>query len=157
MPPNASKQALCDPVHPVGVALGGTGQWGYKDDYIPHHEPFQYYASTANPHHLTVPADSAGRDTLAGSSGSATTPSLTSRHPAVRHAEPPVRHERLRPTGGGDRPRKRAAVGAPCRQLLEGPGFEDGHPGYSDPADEQAFVAREINELMPRPTGEARR
>ena len=21
-------------------------------DYIPHHEPFQYYASTANPHHL---------------------------------------------------------------------------------------------------------
>src|SRR5262249_8272106 len=22
------------------------------NDYIPHHEPFQYYASTANPHHL---------------------------------------------------------------------------------------------------------
>ena len=21
-------------------------------DYSPHHEPFQYYASTANPHHL---------------------------------------------------------------------------------------------------------
>ena len=21
-------------------------------DYIPHHEPFQYYTSTANPHHL---------------------------------------------------------------------------------------------------------
>ena len=23
-----------------------------KTDYIPHHEPFQYYASTANPQHL---------------------------------------------------------------------------------------------------------
>src|SRR5207245_1123931 len=46
-------------VHPVGAAVGGTGgttpggsNYGNKDDYIPHHEPFQYYASTANPHHL---------------------------------------------------------------------------------------------------------
>ena len=23
-----------------------------KGDYIPHHQPFQYYAPTANPHHL---------------------------------------------------------------------------------------------------------
>ena len=56
-------------MHPVGVALGGTGQWGYKDDYIPHHEPFQYYASTANPHHLTVPANGAGQDTVRGAQG----------------------------------------------------------------------------------------
>ena len=28
------------------------------------------------------------------------------------------------------------------------PGNDDGHPGYSDPADEQAFVTREINSLM---------
>ena len=27
-----------------------TGQ--NKNDYVPHHEPFQYYASTANPNHL---------------------------------------------------------------------------------------------------------
>ena len=45
-------------MHPVGAALGGIGgtaganNYGNKDDYIPHHEPFQYYASTANPHHL---------------------------------------------------------------------------------------------------------
>ena len=43
-----------------------NGQWGYKDDYIPHHEPFQFYASTANPHHLMIPTDSSGQDTLAG-------------------------------------------------------------------------------------------
>ncbi len=64
--PHSSNQGLCNAVHPVGVALGGTGQWGYKDDYIPHHEPFQFYASTANPHHLTIPTDSSGQDTLAG-------------------------------------------------------------------------------------------
>src|SRR5262249_13019026 len=45
----ASDQGLCNTVHPVGVAVGGTGNYGSKDDYIPHHEPFQYYASTANP------------------------------------------------------------------------------------------------------------
>jgi phospholipase C len=64
--PNSSNQGLCDAVHPVGAALGGTGQYGYKDDYIPHHEPFQYYASTANPHHLTIPTGADGQDTPAG-------------------------------------------------------------------------------------------
>src|SRR5215831_848078 len=51
-PAHSSNQGICNNVTPVGVALGGSGQYGYKDDYIPHHEPFQYYASTANPHHL---------------------------------------------------------------------------------------------------------
>ena len=63
--PNSSNQGTCDSVHPVGAALGGTGQYGYKDDYIAHHEPFQYYVSTANPHHLTVPQVD-GQDTLSG-------------------------------------------------------------------------------------------
>src|SRR5258708_34179911 len=69
----ASDQGLCNAVHPVGAALGGTGgttpgptNYGNKDDYIAHHEPFQYYASTANPHHLpptSLPA--IGTDTQA--------------------------------------------------------------------------------------------
>ncbi len=59
-PANSSNQANCSTVHPVGIAQGGHGQWGYKDDYIPHHEPFQYYPSTANPHHLTIPPTSSG-------------------------------------------------------------------------------------------------
>ena len=46
----------------------------------------------------------------------------------------------------------------PAVSFLKAPGYEDGHAGYSDPADEQAFVAREINSLMSRrPTGAARR
>ncbi|MBV9096482.1 MAG: hypothetical protein JO079_00365, partial [Frankiaceae bacterium] len=63
--PHSSNQGICDAVHPVGAGLAaplatGTGQYGYKDDYIPHHEPFQYYASTANPHHLSLPTNSDG-------------------------------------------------------------------------------------------------
>ena len=58
--PTATKPdgtAVCGATHNVGAILGGTGKsgslpLGTKADYIPHHEPFQYYASTANPHHL---------------------------------------------------------------------------------------------------------
>jgi phospholipase C len=58
-------------VHAIGAGLSaplatGTGQYGYKDDYIAHHEPFQYYESTANPHHITVPTNRSGADKLAG-------------------------------------------------------------------------------------------
>ena len=35
---------------------------GSVNDYLPHHEPFQYYASTANRHH--VPPQSVGDDRL---------------------------------------------------------------------------------------------
>lgn len=33
------------------VNIGGKS----VTDYIPHHQPFHYYASTANPHHLPMP------------------------------------------------------------------------------------------------------
>ena len=33
---------------PTGAGGGGV----FNPDYIPHHEPFQYFASTANPQHL---------------------------------------------------------------------------------------------------------
>ncbi len=63
--PHSSNQGICNAVHPIGAGLSspltvGTGQYGYKDDYIPHHQPFNYYASTANPHHLTLPTDTNG-------------------------------------------------------------------------------------------------
>ncbi len=58
--------------YPIGSAVGGTGRtiaeggtnYGTKDDYIAHHEPFQHYPSTANPHHLPPASLSAiGTDT----------------------------------------------------------------------------------------------
>jgi phospholipase C len=35
--------------------------------------------------------------------------------------------------------------------LLKAPGYEDGHPGYSEPADEQQFIANVTDELMRSP------
>ncbi|HTP22253.1 MAG TPA: alkaline phosphatase family protein [Solirubrobacteraceae bacterium] len=149
VPPNASNQALCDAVHPVGAALGGTGQWGYKDDYIPHHEPFQFYASTANPHHLTVPVNTAGEDTLAGlKTIGRDTQSYVNGLPQFNtpnHQYDTSDFDQLvAAIGRGRMP----ATALPAVSFLKAPGNEDGHPGYSDPADEQAFVTREINSLM---------
>ena len=126
--PHSCNQGLCDAVHPIGVALGGTGQWGYKDDYIPHHEPFNYYASTANPHHLTIPTDSSwqrharrprrrsARDTQSYVGGA----------PQFNTPNHQYDTERLRPTRGGDLNGELPRVGAAGGQLPEGAGL----PGW---------------------------
>ncbi|MGZ4202403.1 MAG: alkaline phosphatase family protein, partial [Thermoleophilaceae bacterium] len=142
-------QGLCNAVHPVGAAVGGTGgttsggtNYGNKDDYIPHHEPFQYYASTANPHHLPPASLSAiGTDTQ---SFSGSTPQFdtanhqydTSDWNALVGA---ISHGYLSPDH------------LPAVSFLKAPGYQDGHPGYSDPIDEQEFVARTINALEHTP------
>jgi phospholipase C len=152
VPPNASNQALCDAVHPVGVALGGTGQWGYKDDYIPHHEPFQYYASTANPHHLTVPANGAGQDTLAGLKEiGRDTQSFVNGTPQFNTPNHQYDTSDFDQLVAAIRRGRLSANALPAVSFLKAPGYQDAHPGYSDPADEQAFVAREINSLMRTP------
>ncbi|HTT31879.1 MAG TPA: alkaline phosphatase family protein [Solirubrobacteraceae bacterium] len=152
VPAHASNQALCDAVHPVGVALGGTGQWGYKDDYIPHHEPFQFYASTANPHHLTIPTDGAGQDTQAGLEEIGTdTQSYVNNVPQFNtpnHQYDTSDFDQL-VSAIGDGELSPSAL--PAVSFLKAPGYEDGHAAYSDPADEQAFVTREIDSLMRTP------
>jgi len=35
--------------------------------------------------------------------------------------------------------------------FLKAPGFQDGHPGYSDPLDEQAFIVKVVNAVMASP------
>jgi phospholipase C len=149
--PNSSNQGLCDSVHPVGQALGGTGQYGYKDDYIPHHEPFQYYASTANPHHLTVPTAS-GQDSLDGLKeiGHDT---QSYRNGAPQFNTPNHQYDT------SDFDQLVAAINAgrlpasalPAVSFLKAPGYQDGHAGYSDPADEQRFIVDEINALEQSP------
>jgi phospholipase C len=152
VPAHASNQALCDAVHPVGIALGGSGQWGYKDDYIPHHEPFDYYASTANPHHLAVASDSSGNDTLAGLQTIGTdTQSYAAGQPQFdtpNHNYDVSDFDQLvAAINRGALP----ASALPNVSFLKAPGYEDGHAAYSDPADEQAFVVHEINSLMQSP------
>ena len=149
---NSSNEGLCDAVHPIGVALGGTGQWGYKNDYIPHHEPFQYYASTANPHHLTVPSEPNGRDSLAGLS------EIGSDTQSYENGVPQVNTPNHQ-YDSSDFDQLVAAIGRgelapsalPGVSFLKAPGYQDGHAGYSEPADEQRFVTSEIDSLMKTP------
>jgi phospholipase C len=134
--PESSTQVkvTCSAKHDVGAALGGTGQWGTKGDYIPHHEPFQYYASTANPHHLAPTSLAAiGTDTA--------TPGMFD---TANHQYDMSDFDALvSAIHGGTVPASRL----PAVSFLKAPGFEDGHAAYSDPIDEQKFVVDEINAL----------
>jgi phospholipase C len=99
-----------------------------KADYIPHHQPFQYYTSTANPSH-TRP-ESARTVGHKGDSGNHQY-DTTDFFAAVR------------------------AGNFPSVSYLKAPGYQDGHAGYSDPLDEQNFVVTIINFLQQQPEWES--
>jgi phospholipase C len=89
-------------------------------DYIPHHEPFQFYPSTANPRHR--PPSSVkmiGRTDQANHQYD-----LTDFWAAVH------------------------AGNLPAVSYLKAPAYQDGHAGYSDPLDEQEFLVSTINRLQ---------
>ena len=141
-PAHSSNQGICNAVSPVGVALGGSGQYGYKDDYIPHHEPFQYYASTSNPHHLPPAALGAiGTDTQTYLHG---TPQFDTANHQYDVSDwnalvAAIQNDQLPPSA------------LPAVSFLKAPGYQDGHAAYSDPADEQTFVVNTINALEQTP------
>jgi len=92
-----------------------------KADYIPHHQPFQYYASTANPTHARPKSVA-----------------------LIGHAGDGANHQY-------DTQDFFDAVSAgnfPAVSYLKAPGYQDGHAGYSDPLDEQTFVVTVINFLQ---------
>jgi phospholipase C len=89
-------------------------------DYIPHHEPFQYYASTQNLQH-TPPASIAE----IGHNGPANHQyDLTDWQAALTHGN------------------------LPSVSFLKAPGYQDGHAGYSDPLDEQTFLVDTVNSVQ---------
>jgi phospholipase C len=92
------------------------------NDYVPHHEPFQYYASTANPAHLppSSPAQIGYTDQ------------------ANHQYDMSYFSDALSGAGG-------AAL--PSVSYLKAPAYQDGHPGYSDPLDEQTFLVNTINSI----------
>ena len=88
-----------------------------EGDYVQHHQPFQYYASTANPTHIR-PANVHVIGTPAD------TGSATANHQYDTH----------------DFFDALAAGNLPAVSFLKAPSYQDGHPGNSNPLDEQAFV-----------------
>jgi phospholipase C len=100
-------------------------------DYIPHHNWFQYYKSTANPTHARPSSVMAIGHTL----------ELDGKTPD------PANHE----YGLQDFFAAVKAGNMPAVAYLKAPAFEDGHAGYSDPLDEQAFVAQVVNFLEQQP------
>jgi phospholipase C len=147
--PPASDQGLCNTFHSVGAAVGGTGgtvaggtNYGNKNDYIPHHEPFQYYASTANPHHLPPASLNAiGTDTQTTTAG---VPQFDKANHQYDMSDfdslvGAIAHGFVSPDN------------LPAVSFLKAPGYQDGHAAYSDPLDEQQFVVKEINALEQTP------
>jgi phospholipase C len=92
-----------------------------KADYIPHHQPFQYYTSTQNLKHTRPSSPSS-----VGIDGD----------PANHQYDT---HDFFDALKQGN---------FPTVSFLKAPGYQDGHAGYSDPLDEQTFIANTINILQ---------
>ncbi len=114
--------AVCG-THHVGLAGDDATTQSSDGDYIPHHSPFQYYKQTANPHHLP-PTSAAAVGTTDQANHNY---DLSSFWAAVK------------------------AGNLPAVSFLKAAAYQDGHPGYSDPIDEQNFVVSTINELENTP------
>ncbi|QAY69624.1 phospholipase C [Xylanimonas protaetiae] len=115
---SATGYALCDTTH-VNVA-GGSSK-----DYSPHHNPFAYYKSTSNPHHL-APTKAVGQTDRAN------------------HQYDLSLFEQAAKSGA-----------LPAVSYVKAAEYQDGHAAYSDPTDEQDFLVREINLLQQSPDWES--
>ena len=91
-----------------------------ETDYVPHHQPFQYYQSTKNPNH-TRPSNIASIG-------------LTD---AANHQYDI--HDWFDALAAGN---------LPAVSYLKAQSYQDGHPGNSNPLDEQAFVVNVVNTLQ---------
>jgi phospholipase C len=107
--------------NPSASHIGSNG--APKVDYIPHHEPFQYYASTANPTHKPpVSTATIGR-----------TDQANHQYDITRFWQ------------------ALDANSLPSVSYLKAPAYQDGHAGYSNPLLEQQFLVETINRLMKSP------
>jgi phospholipase C len=109
---NAAGFAVCGSAH---QNIGGAT----VTDYSPHHEPFQYYKSTANPKHLPPSSEAAiGHTDQANHQYD-----LSSFYQTLKYGN------------------------VPAVSYLKAPAFQDGHAGYSNPLDEQTFLVNTINRI----------
>jgi phospholipase C len=109
--------AVCTGAH---SNIGGASQ----TDYNPHHEPFQYYASTANSKHL--PPSSIA---------------MIGYQDQANHQYDLKDFWAAADSGN-----------LPAVSYLKAANYQDGHAGYSDPLDEQRFLVETINHLERLPS-----
>ncbi len=113
--------ANCDAQH---TSVGGKTPKDYLSSAV---EPFQFYPSTANPHHL--PASSV---------------SMIGHTDQANHQYDLSDFWAAAETGN-----------LPAVSFLKAPAYQDGHPGFSDPQDEQTFLVDTINRLQKLPEWES--
>jgi phospholipase C len=89
-------------------------------DYTAHHEPFQFYASTSNPHHLPP-----------------SSPGMIGQTDQANHQYDLADFWTAAEAGN-----------LPSVSFLKAAKYQNGHAGYSDPLDEQQFLVDTINRLQ---------
>lgn len=113
---DSGSYAKCDTTH---TNVGGAS----VVDYSPHHNPFAYYKSTANPHHLPPRSvDEIGHNGQANHDYD-----LTDFDAALKAGK------------------------LPSVSFVKAAEYQDGHAGYSDPIDEQHFLVQQINAIQSSP------
>jgi phospholipase C len=88
-------------------------------DYVPHHDPFQFYASTSNPAHLPPTSEA-----------------------AIGHTDQANHQYDI-----SDFDETLKDGNLPSVSFLKPPAYENAHPSNSDPLDEQTFVVNTINQI----------
>jgi phospholipase C len=116
------------------TAPGSTAQVT-SADYIPHHAWFQYYTSTSNKSHA--------RPNSVAAIGHTRDPHTGAIDPANHEYDTHDFFDALK------------AGNLPAVSFLKAQAYQDGHPGYSDPIDEQHFVVKVINTLQKSPEWES--
>ncbi len=92
-------------------------------DYVSHHEPFQFYASTRNPHHLPPTSIAA----------IGTTDQANHQYDTINFFQ------------------ALANGNLPAVSFIKAPASYNGHPGNSDPTTEQYWVTQVVNQVMNSP------
>jgi phospholipase C len=88
-------------------------------DYSPHHNPFEYYKSTANPKHLPPSSEA-----MIGQTDQANHQyDLSDFYTTLKDGN------------------------MPAVSYLKAAEYQDAHPGYSDPIDEQHFLVNTVNQI----------
>jgi phospholipase C len=106
------------PLYGAGTNIHTSGA-----DYVQHHEPFQFYASTRNPHHLPP-----------------TSTAMIGQADQANHQYDTI-----------DFFNALAAGNLPAVSFIKAPYAYNGHPGNSDPISEQYWITQTINAIMQSP------